>query len=268
MYDQSLNDPKGPRLDLRKTMLSNSQIHTSEMGAPDVEYLTIRPNFLPSLQQIGTAELLSIWWNSRSEKTNLAYRQDVESFRKWLQKSEGLPVETLDQAAQIMLSAGQGAANRLAQGFQNHLRDSGKAATSINRTLSALKSMVRQANLLGMVPWTITVTRLKTQSYRDTKGPGLHNYRRMLEACKNRKDTKGVRDYAILCTLYSLALRRSELAQTRLEHLDLNEGTLSIMGKGKTQRIKLTVPEPTKKALASWIGVRGYWRRSSLLWNR
>ena len=168
----------------------------------------------------------------------------------------------------MLLSAGQGLANRLAQGFQNYLRDSGKAATSINRTLSALKSMVKQANLLGMVPWTLTVTRMKAQSYRDTKGPGLHNYRMMLEACKDRKDTKGIRDYAILCVLYSLALRRSELVNTHLEHLDLNEGTLNILGKGRTQRTKLTLPEPTKKALAAWLEVRGDSTRPFVLWNR
>lgn len=220
--------------------------------------LTVQqPPLLPSLKRIGAAELLDTWWNSRSERTNRAYKQDIESFRKWLQHSEGLHAETVDQASQMLLSAGQGTANRLAQGFQNHLRDSGKAPTSINRTLSALKSMVKQANLLGMVPWSLTVTRMKAQSYRDTKGPGLHNYRRMLEMCKDRKDAKGIRDYAILCTLYSLALRRSELVNTALEHLDLNEGTLSVLGKGKTQRTKLTLPEPTKKALSCWLEIRG-----------
>lgn len=213
--------------------------------------------FIPSLQRIGAAQLLDTWWNSRSEKTNRAYKQDLESFRRWLQEAEGLPVETVDQAAQIVLSAGQGTANRLAQGFQNHLRDSGKAPTSINRSLSALKSRVKQANLLGMVPWSLTVTRMKAESYRDTKGPGLLNYRRMLEVCKDRKDAKGIRDYSILCTLYSLALRRSEVVNTHLEHLDLDEGTLSILGKGKTQRSKLTLPEPTRNALSAWLEVRG-----------
>lgn len=243
-----------------------TQLHQRDMRTVDMETavyekttaLTVQQfHFLPSLQRISAADLLSTWWTSRSEKTNRAYRQDIESFRKWLQASEGLPVETVDQAAQIILSVGQGAANRLAQGFQNHLRDSGKAPTSINRTLSALKSMVKQANLLGMVPWTLTVTRMKAESYRDTRGPGLDNYRKMLDACKDRRDTKGIRDYAILCVLYSLALRRSELVTTRLEHLDLNDGTLSILGKGKTQRTKLTLPEPTRKALTAWLEVRG-----------
>src|SRR5208283_439946 len=165
------------------------------------EVIPHKTSYLPALQRIGAAELLSTWWDSRSERTNLAYKQDIESFRKWLQHSEGLPVETADQAAQVILSAGQGTANRLAQGFQN--------------------------------------------------------YRKMLELCKDRKDSKGIRDYAILCTLYSLALRRSELVNTRLEHLDLDEGTLSVLGKGKTQRIKLTLPEPTKKALAVRLEVRG-----------
>jgi integrase/recombinase XerC len=236
-------------------MPNATQAHKSDIGTLALTAQT--STFLPSLRRIGAAELFSTWWDSRSEKTNRAYKQDIESFRRWLQHSEGLPVETVDEAAQVILSAGQGTANRLAQGFQNYLRDSGKAPTSINRTLSALKSMVKQANLLGMVHWNLTLTRMKSQPYRDTKGPGLHNYRKMLEVCKDRKDVKGVRDYAILCTLYSLALRRSELVNTRLEHLNLDEGTLSILGKGKTQRIKLTLPEPTNKALALWIEIRG-----------
>ena len=102
-------------------LLEATALETTATNCPTRQLLTF------ALQRIGAAELLSTWWNSRSEKTNLAYKQDIESFRKWLQESEGLPVETVDQAAQIILSAGQGTANRLAQGFQNHLRDSGKA---------------------------------------------------------------------------------------------------------------------------------------------
>ncbi len=89
------------------------------MEAADLKSSDLIPHesaYLPSLQRIGAAELLSTWWNSRSERTNRAYKQDIESFRKWLQESEGLPVETADQAAQVILSAGQGTANKLAQG--------------------------------------------------------------------------------------------------------------------------------------------------------
>ncbi|MFC1836374.1 tyrosine-type recombinase/integrase [Thermodesulfobacteriota bacterium] len=194
--------------------------------------------------------------NSRSEKTNRAYRQDLETFRAWL-LTEGFPVESIDDAARLLLSSGQGAANGLAMKYQTFLRDQGQASSSINRRISALKSLVRQANLLGMVPWTLTVTRLKVKAYRDTRGPGLANYRKMLELTKSRHDPKGVRDYAILSTLYSLALRRSELVDTRLEDLDLEANTLAIIGKGDTQRIRLTLPDPTKQALVAWLDVRG-----------
>jgi hypothetical protein len=53
-----------------------------------------KPRLLPSLSHIGAAELLDTWWNSRSETTNRAYKQDLELFRKWMQEAEGLPVET------------------------------------------------------------------------------------------------------------------------------------------------------------------------------
>ena len=39
--------------------------------------------------------------------------------------------------------------------------------------------------------------------------------------------------------------------------LDLAAGTIAVLGKGRTQRVNLTLPEATKDALAAWLTVRG-----------
>ena len=232
-------------------MADNSSAGTS------VALPVLDPGLVPVSPAKATAEeLLDSFMRSRSERTNRAYRQDLEGFQTWL-LSQGVAVETMDDTARFLLAGGQGGANGLALKYQTFLREQGLAPSSINRKMSALKSLVRQANLLGMVPWTLIVTRLKAKAYRDTRGPGIDNYRKMLELTRSRKDPKGIRDYAILSTLYSLALRRSELVNTSLEDLDLQAGALSIIGKGDTQRTKLTLPEPTKRALVAWLEVRG-----------
>ena len=95
----------------------------------------------------------------------------------------------------------------------------------------------------------------------DTAGPGLENYRNMVNKTRGRLDVKGIRDNAILSLMYSLALRRSELINTDLVDLLIGNGgdpsTLAIIGKGKTQKTKLTIPEPILNTLRLWLEKRG-----------
>ena len=226
---------------------------TTVQQAPSPDLIAIEPSHrLPITLEIATPEeLLDSFLNARSGRTNKAYKQDLESFREWLN------VDSIDDAAKILLSAGQGPANGLALKYQTHLRDKGLQPSTINRRLTALKSLVKQANTLGLVNWHLSVSSLKSESYRDTAGPGLSNFRRMLSITRSRTDTKGIRDTAIITLLYSLALRRSELVELELAHVDLESRRISIKGKGKTQRTKLTLPEPVVTSLEAWLNVRG-----------
>lgn len=58
-----------------------------------------------------------------------------------------------------------------------------------------------------------------------------------LLASINPEDRLGARDLAILETFYSSGLRLSELGQSRLEHLDLDERMLRVTGKGNKTRL-------------------------------
>src|SRR5262249_25113460 len=64
---------------------------------------------------------------------------------------------------------------------------------------------------------------------------------------------------ALLRLLYDLGLRRAEVVGLHLEDLDLAAGTVAVLGKGRTQKVMLTLPAATREALAAWRTVRGAW---------
>ena len=206
----------------------------------------ITPRFLTS-----SVDLVSAFLSGRNWRTIEAYRRDLEDFRAFLGAS------SIDDASKILLSRGPGDANALALAYKTHLIERGLQAATINRRLAALRSLVKLARTLGLTLYTLSVENMKSQSYRDTRGPGRSGYLAMLDQTRKSKEPKAVRDVAILHLLYDLGLRRGEVVSLDLADLDLMAGTLSILGKGRTQKEALTLPNETKKVLSEWIEIRG-----------
>jgi integrase/recombinase XerC len=65
----------------------------------------------------------------------------------------------------------------------------------------------------------------------------------------------GLRDRAILETLYSAGLRVSELTGLNVDDLDLDSALVTVRGKGKRERLALLGP-PAMTALARWLTER------------
>lgn len=65
----------------------------------------------------------------------------------------------------------------------------------------------------------------------------------------------GVRDRAILETLYSAGLRVSELTGLDLTDVDMESGLITVRGKGKRERLAL-LGKPARQALAEWLAAR------------
>ena len=57
--------------------------------------------------------------------------------------------------------------------------------------------------------------------------------------------------------LHGLGLRRGEIEGIDTGHVDLKGGTLSVLGKGRTEREPMTLPLNAKQALEAWLAVRG-----------
>jgi integrase/recombinase XerC len=197
------------------------------------------------------ARLLRAFLNGRKAETITAYRQDLEDFQAFIQ------APSLEQAASLLLARGPGEANALALDYKAHLMDRELAANTINRRLTALRSLVKLGRTLGVVSWTIEVQSVRADPYRDTRGPGRAGFRDMLDSLAKRKDPKSMRDRALLRCLFDLGLRRAEVLRLDLEDLDMEAGTVAVLGKGRTSKMKLTLPPETKKTLEAWIGVRG-----------
>ncbi len=212
--------------------------------------IRIRQQAPVPLIEIDAQSLLDSFLSGKSERTIEAYRRDLDDFRQFLR------VENISEAARVFLSE-QGKANSIALSYTKRLIEKGLQSTTINRRLAALRSLSQMAKMLGMIPWTLQVKNRKIEAYRDTKGPGIDNFKKILNLTEARGDVKGIRDKAILRLLFDLGLRRGEVTGLDLEDLDLERKTISVLGKGKTQKKELSLPAPTIAALTEWLKVRG-----------
>jgi integrase/recombinase XerC len=195
--------------------------------------------------------LVEAFLAGRSAQTLRAYRHDLADFAA----SSG--AGGINEAAAQLLARGHGPANETALRFRTQLQARGLAPATVNRRLAALRSLVKLARTLGLIPWILEVEGVRAECYRDTRGPGHAGFRKLLEALAGRRDTKALRDRALLRLLYDLGLRRAEVVSLDVEDLDLAAGTVAVLGKGRTQRVKLTLPVATQRALTAWLAVRG-----------
>lgn len=78
----------------------------------------------------------------------------------------------------------------------------------------------------------------------------------LLIASIDTSTKKGVRDRAILETLYSCGLRVSELISLRLGDLFFGEGYIRVIGKGDKQRL-VPISSTARERIMEWIDYRG-----------
>lgn len=208
------------------------------------------PSRLPA--EIGPVDVVGTFLAGRKQTTIDAYRRDLTYF------AGHLGVGSIDEAARLLLSQGQGQANAIALRFRNMMIDSGLAPATCNRRLAAVRSLVKCARLMGATSITIDVGGLPAESYRDTMGPGADALRRILEHHRGLPRTeKNLRDVALLSLLAHLGLRRAEVASLDLEHVDVERGEMWVLGKGRRKRERMTLPAQTIVALRPWLGARG-----------
>lgn len=210
-----------------------------------------REDRLDLAADVSIRQLLDAFLAGRKQTTLETYRQGLDDFASFLDATRSL------DAAALLLAQSHGQANLLALRYRADLIERELAASTINTRLAALRSLVRLANTLGMVAWTLDVPSVKAKAYRDTRGPGAAGFRLLQSQAEGRTDAKGKRDQAILRLLHDLALRRAEVVKLDVADVDLQASTIAVVGKGKTETETYTLPKPTAAALAGWLEVRG-----------
>lgn len=178
-----------------------------------------------------------------SAHTVKSYREDLTQAVAFFRERVG-PTVRPDQVT-----------TRLLRAFLAWLHDQGYARATISRRIAAVRSWCRFLCRQGA---------LEKNPADGLRGPKLD---RKLPHFLNKADVDrllaappagtalGLRDRAILETLYSAGLRVSELVGLELDDLDLADGVATVRGKGKRERLAL-VGDAAKGAITRWLVAR------------
>jgi integrase/recombinase XerC len=190
--------------------------------------------------------------SGRKATTLRAYKGDLRDFAAFL------GYQIASKALDAFVSFSGPYANAAALAYRAHLLDRKLSPATISRRLAALRTAVKVARMLGRVAWDLEVESPRSETYRDTSGPGRDGWKAVLAIAKERAVTpRGVRDLAVLRLLHDLALRRGEVVGLDLVDLDLRRSIVQVKGKGKSSKAPISLPKPTAEALRAWVVLRG-----------
>ena len=187
--------------------------------------------------------------------TSRGYRKDLEVFAAWLK------ADTLADAARKLIDSGRASAKRLLIAWVNDMRTQRLAAKTICRRVASIKSMVTTAADpdIEVVTWQIGKLKNlpKPHRVRACGGPGIEVVERMFMTCVDRDDPKGRRDAAMLAMLFWHGRRREEVVSLRVEDVNLEERTYSVIAKCEQGRVTLGLCSKAADMLERWLEVRG-----------
>ena len=179
-----------------------------------------------------------------SDKTVKSYREDLTQALSF--SRERLKKNHVDPADWT---------TRLLRAFLAWLHDQEYAKSTIARRLAAVRSFGKYLCRQGV---------LKTNPAQSLRGPRqdkklphfltVADIHKLLAAPPDT-DWAGRRDRAILETLYSAGIRVSELVGLDVLDVEMNDGVITVRGKGKKERLALLGPE-TVKCVSRWLDDR------------
>jgi len=147
------------------------------------------------------------------------------------------------------------------QAIKQRLLEQGDKPATVNKKLSALRGVLKQAWLLGLMS---AEDYHKAAAVKGATGSTLPAGRELeageisavMTACMSDQTPAGVRDAAIFGMLYSCGLRRAEVVGLDLADLDQDTGELVIRGKGNKERTSY-LKNGAFAAVLDWLTIRG-----------
>ena len=179
-----------------------------------------------------------------SKHTTLNYKLDLYDFKKFLQDK---PIESVDYLT--------------LRKFLAYLKEGNFTNRTIARKLSCLRSLYKFLFREGLIK-NNPVLMLSTPK-QDKMLPIFlteDEVVRLIEA-PNTNDLLGLRDSAIIETLYSTGMRVSELVSLNMENIDFIGATVKVLGKGKKERL-LPIGDRALGAINKYLAKRNSYRRT------
>lgn len=223
----------------------------TELPAP-VPHLQPLPLLPIAPGSISAEDVLDDFLRGRNARTLAAYGADLRVFARTLGFADNVRA-----AVKALLGNGRGHAQRLLFQFRSIQQERGLKPSTINRRLSALRSLLALAHDLGLIEWSARIKGLRAITYKDVRGPGRAGVRAMLAALEGKEGPIAVRDRAILRLLYDRGLRRAEVVGLDLADLEIEQERVWVLMKGEVEKQAITLPAPTIAALRAWLAIRG-----------
>ena len=182
-----------------------------------------------------------------SDFTIKSYREDLLALAEYLSDAEGDAADSTPSPADISVLD--------LRGYVAALHEAGYAKTTIARRLASLRSFFRFGQREGWVD-TNPAKPLRNPRRSRTLPHFLstEDLGRLLESPPSNS-LLGLRDRAILETLYAAGLRVGELVGLCDGDLDFAAGILHVRGKGKRERLS-PIGSYAIRAIGKWLGVR------------
>ena len=166
----------------------------------------------------------ALWLEDGLARTSLeSYRRDLSGFAGWLREREGKALSGADQAD---------IQRYLGYQFRKKAR-----ATSVARLLSVLKRFYRYLLRQGRVKADPTLRIEAPKLPRSLPKSLTEDDVEQLMAAPRVEHALGLRDKAMLETLYASGLRVTELVKLKLSQVSLNMGVVRVLGKGSKERL-------------------------------
>jgi integrase/recombinase XerC len=189
--------------------------------------------------------------DKRSENTRRAYESDLADFFLTVFNKPVTP-STIGQ----FLSMDRGQMTFAALDYKARLLEKGLAEATVNRRISAIKSLVNFAYRTGQISFKLDIQGEKVKAYRDTRGTDTAGVKRLLLQ-PDRTTMKGKRDFAILYLLWENALRRAEVTKLDISDFKPEENRLFILGKGRgKQKEAITLSDKATEAINDYLQAR------------
>ena len=178
-----------------------------------------------------------------AELTQKSYREDLTSLAEYLTQAYGHAPEPREITPLDL------------RGYVSALHEAGYAKTSVARRLASLRTFYKFAQREGLA--ASNPAKPLRNPRRDRKLPHFLSTDEIgkLLVAPPATTPQGLRDRAILETMYSAGLRVSEAIGMNDGDLDLAEGLARIRGKGRRERLA-PIGSFAAKALLRWIKLR------------
>lgn len=133
---------------------------------------------------------------------------------------------------------------------------------TVNQALCALRGVLYQAWKLGQISTedynrARDVKSVRSETLPRGRALGSGELAALMNACALDQTPAGARDAALIGTLYSAGLRRSEVVKLNLDGYNREDGSLTVRG-GKGGKDRLCyLGASAETALADWLHLRG-----------